>query len=241
MRLAAFAGVLVALFVRTSPGATVGVYFNQADWEAAMSLNGANQLTSVGFDDSQWTTSLQTLPSSTTLVSQSSSAASNGMGITIDSTCSAPGVCGSLGQVSNGFWVDDLAKYGSTTFNFGSDIYGFGGDFDISGGNGLFISPAGDLPYPYYDGANPFFYYPGYNGFIGIISDQPMSDIFISWGDNGSCYECFGNSYTISNFQVATIATPEPNFRFVLAGLLVLAALRSPWCRFLMRCISRQE
>lgn len=221
MRRGMFLCLLAGLFVQMSPATTIGVYFNRSDWEAAMSLNGTNPLTPISFSDAQWTSSLQLLPRSSTLVSQSST--NNGMNVTIDSSCSAPGVCGQPGQVSNGVWVDSLSKYSTTDFLFSSPVYGFGGDFDITGGNGLFIGPGGELPYPQYTGGNPFFAYPSYNGFIGIVTDQPNTDLFISWGDNGSCYRCFYNSYTLNNFEVATLPTPEPDFRYPIAGMALLA------------------
>ena len=208
----------VCLFGKLSSAATVGVYLNQADWEAALNLQEANSLTSISFDPAQWAASLLILPKSTTLVSQSATAA-----VTIDSTCAAPGICNSFGQVGNGVFNDALSKYSGTTFVFGSGLYGFSGYFNIAAGNGLFISPGGELPYAETSVATPFVSYPGYDGFIGVVTDQPFSDIFISWGDNGSCYQCFGNSYTLSDLTVATIATPEPNFRNVPTALLLLA------------------
>jgi hypothetical protein len=51
-----------------------------------------------------------------------------------------------------------------------------------------------------------------------------MSDIFVSWGDNGSCYECFGNSYTLNDLQIAKLPTPEPNFKYFTAGILLFIA-----------------
>jgi hypothetical protein len=201
----------------------VGVYFSQADWEAAMSSQGANPLTTISFASSQWTDGMQVSPTYTALVSQSGTAASNGMAVSAVSGYGAPGIAdnSTLGHVSNGIWTDVISKYGSTTFSFSDAIYGFGGDFNIANGNGLFISPVGELPYPVSaSGASPL---PGYNGFIGIVSDQPMDSFLISWGDNGSCSGCVGNSYTLSEFMVgAALPTPEPNFSYVVAGLLIL-------------------
>jgi hypothetical protein len=66
----------------------------------------------------------------------------------------------------------------------------------------------------------------GYDGFIGVITDLPMDSIFISWGSGGNSADCFGNSYTLNNFAVDTSPTPEPNFKYAVAGLLVLGAIR---------------
>jgi hypothetical protein len=227
MRQVVLVGVFLGLFARVLPATTVGVYLNRADWEAAMGTQGAGSLATIGFNNSQWTDSIQLSSNFTALVSQSTTAASNGMSISAISGYSSPGWVdnSTLGHVANGMWTDNLSKYGSTTFNFSDSIYGFGGDFDIGGGNGLYLSSGGEVPYPTYNGKVLFgSAYPGYNGFIGIISNQPMDSILISWGDNGSCAQCFGNSYTLSNLAVDIIATPEPNFQYVFVGLVILAA-----------------
>ncbi len=120
-----------------------------------------------------------------------------------------------LGQVSNGVWSDTLSKYGSTTFSFSESLYGFGGDFDVTGSNGLLIYPGTNSPYAISA---------GYDGFIGVISSQPLSDISILWEPDGNGNECFGTSYTLSDFQLAAtnpLSTPEPDFRYALAGLLI--------------------
>lgn len=215
--------VLAAFFGQLLPATTVGVYFNQADWEAAMTLNGQNPLTPVSFDDSQWSSNYVLAPRSESMVSQSF--VDSSLLVSATSTCGAPGICPSqsqLGQVSNGVWSDTLEKYSSTDFSFSSAIYGFGGDFTIANGNGLYLSVGGDVPYPYYTGTEPFFQYPGYSGFIGIVTDEPITDLFISWGDDGTCCGQYYNSYTLSNFEVATIPTPEPNFGYAFAGVVLL-------------------
>jgi hypothetical protein len=215
MRRAIHCGVLAFLAVSLLPAASVGIYFNEADWQSAFS----NQLTSIDFDNSDWTSSLHYANNYTSMVSQSSTAASNGMNLSVISGYGAPGFVdnSTLGHVSNGEFVDAISKYGGTTFQFGDNIYGFGGYFNIAGSNGLYLGPAGNLITPT-TGSTP-----AYSGFIGIITDQPMDNFFISWGDNGCCYGCYSNSYTLSDLQVATLPTPEPNFKYFFAGLLILA------------------
>jgi hypothetical protein len=218
---ARFAVLLLAALAGVLPAETVTVYYNQAAWQAAMSAQGSNPLTTIGFNASQWTSSVKYSPTYTTQVSQSTTAASNGMTVSVDSQFSAPGYAATstLGHVANGVWTDEISKYGSTTFNFSDPIYGFGGDFDISGGNGLYIAGVGDVGV----GAS------GYNGFIGVIESAPMDSIFISWGDGG--VDCFSNSYKLSNFHVATLPTPEPNFGYAVGGLLVAAVSYFLWKR----------
>lgn len=193
--------------VQASSADQVGLYFERADWEAAMSLHGTNPLTSIGFDRERWTSSLILYPNSTDAVSQSD------QGITVTSGYSAPGYAdnSTLGHVANGIWVDNISKYGSTSFAFANSIFGFGGDFNITGANGLYLSPIGDV-----GGGTS-----GYQGFIGIISDQPMNSFLISWGESGGCYACFGNSYSLSGLEVATLPIPEPDFRYAFTGLFI--------------------
>jgi hypothetical protein len=207
--------MLALLAICSSRAATVTVYFNQADWQAAISA----PLTSINFDNSNWTNSLHYANNYTSMVSQSASAASNGMNVSIVSGYGAPGYVdnSTLGHVSNGMFVDNISKYGSTTFNFGDNIYGFGGYFNIAGSNGLYLGPTGYLTTPI-TGSNP-----SYSGFIGIVSSDPVDSLFVSWGDNGS-YDCYSNSYTLSDFQVDTLPTPEPNFKYFFAFLLILAS-----------------
>lgn len=209
-------GFLAILAICSSRAATVDVYFNEADWQAAINA----PLTSISFDNSDWASSLQYANNYTSMVSQSTSAATNGMNVSIVSGYGAPGTVdnSTLGHVSNGMFVDDISKYGSTTFHFGDNIYGFGGYFNIAGSNGLYLGPTGYLTTPI-TGSDP-----SYSGFIGIVSDQPMNGLFISWGDNGNLFDCYSNSYTLSDLQVATLPTPEPNFKYFFAALLVVAA-----------------
>jgi hypothetical protein len=202
------------------PACPVTVYYNQAAWQAAMSQQGNDQLMTIGFVSSQWTSAVEYSPAFTGLVSQSTTAASNGMAVSVDSGFSEPGYAATstLGHVANGVWTDDISKYGSTSFTFGTPIYGFGGDFEISGATGLYISGVGDVGV----GTSS-----GYDGFIGVVTELPMDSIFISWGSGGNSTDYFGNSYTLTNFAVDTSATPEPSFKYAVAGLLVLAAI---WC-----------
>ena len=190
-----------------------------------MGQQGKNTLATVGFNSSQWISSLQYTSSLTEEVSRSTTAASNGMAITVDSGFSAPGWAdpSTLGHVANGAWTDSISKYGTTTFNFSDSIDGFGGNFNITGGNGLYIEGVGEVPYAEYTG--PLYLgsaYPSYHGFIGFVLNQPSDSLLISWGDNGSCAQCFANSYTLSGLEVGTLATPEPNFGYVLAGMVIL-------------------
>jgi hypothetical protein len=210
---AVFLAMVAGLFAATLPADTV-IYYNQAQWQSAMSAQGALPLTDVSFASSDWTTSFQSSRSFDSLTSQSITA-----GISAVAGYNPLGVANNalLGHATNGVWSDTISKYGSTTFNFSDPIYGFGGDFDIAGSNGLEIL-AGGSPFATPSGV--------YDGFIGVVSDQPLSSIQITWGQNGGCYQCFGNSYTLGDFQVATdpVQTPEPGFKYAFAGLLVFAA-----------------
>jgi len=210
--------LFVAMFAGLLRSDTV-LYYNQAQWQAAMSAQGTLPLTNISFASSDWTSSFQASSSFDSLTSQSTTAANDGMSITAVAGYSPLGVANNalLGQATNGVWSDTISKYGSTTFNFSDAIYGFGGDFDIAGSNGLELLAGGSqlaTPSGFYD------------GFIGVISNQPLSSIMITWGQNGSCSQCFGNSYTLSDFQVAAdpVQTPEPGFKYAFAGLLMFAA-----------------
>jgi len=210
---------IVAGVVTGSLSAATVIYYNQAQWQSALSAQSTLPLTNVSFASSDWTSSFQASRSFDALTSQSSTAAGDGMSITAVAGYNPLGVANNalLGQATNGVWSDTISKYGTTTFNFSDAIYGFGGDFDITGSNGLEIFAGGSaLTTP--NGV--------YDGFIGVISDLPLSSIMITWGQNGSCYQCYGNSYTLSDFQVATdpVQTPEPGFKYAFAGLLVFAA-----------------
>jgi hypothetical protein len=186
--------------------ASTVVYFDQSQWQAATSP------TTVSFASAGWTSTFASSPNYDSLTSVSST-------ITAVSGYSPLGVANNalLGHVSQGVWTDTISKYGSTTFNFADPIYGFGGIFDISGSNGLDIVP----------GLGPSFATPNgtYDGFVGFVSSQPLDSVLITWGQNGSCQQCFGNSYTLSDFQVQNdpVGTPEPNFKYAFAGLLLLA------------------
>lgn len=198
------------MFAGLLPATTV-VYYNQAQWQSAM---GTVPLTGISFVSSDWTSSFQASRSFDSLTSQYAAG-----GISAVAGYDPLGVANNalLGHAANGVWSDTLSKYGTTTFNFSDPIYGFGGDFDITGSNGLEILAGGSsLATP--NGV--------YDGFIGVVSDQPLSSILITWGQNGSCYQCFGNSYTLSDFQVAPepVQTPEPSFKYAFAGMLVFAA-----------------
>ncbi len=203
----------LCLFAPASQATTVGVYHDRAEWEAAMSEHGKNPLTSISFDDSLWTERMEFLPRVTQKVSQSTGAASDGMVVSAISGFSAPGLVDSLtlGHVANGLWNDQLSKYGSTTFQFSTAIYGLGGVFHVAQANGLFLGGGvGEMPQT--------------DGFLGFISDQPMDSLFISWGQSGDCLRCFGNSYTLGNLEVATLPTPEPNYGYALAGMFIVVA-----------------
>jgi len=217
-RRALFLAIIAGLCSASLRADTV-IYYSQAQWQAGMSAQDTLPLTNISFASSDWTSSFQASRSFDALTSQSNTAASDGMSITAVAGYNPLGVANNalLGQAINGAWSDTISKYGTTTFNFSDPIYGFGGDFDISGSNGLEIF-AGGSPLTTPNGL--------YDGFIGVISNQPLSSIMITWGQNGSCYQCFGNSYTLSDFQVATdpVQIPEPSFKYALAGLLVFAA-----------------
>lgn len=195
------------------------LYYNQAQWQSAVTAVPNLALANVSFANSDWSSSFQASRSYDSLTSTSTTAVSNGMSISAVSGYSPLGVANNalLGQASNGVWTDTISKYGSTTFNFSQAIYGFGGDFDITGANGLEIIPGSGTPFITPDGI--------YDGFIGFLSPDGVTSLTITWGDNGNCSECFGNSYTLSDFQLAPdppIATPEPNFKYAFAGMLVL-------------------
>lgn len=218
----------LCLFAPLLDAGSITVYYNQAAWQAAMNQQSANPLTSISFASSEWSSSVQYSPSFTGLLSQSTTAASNGMTVSIDSGFSAPGWASfsSLGQVFNGMWVDNLSKYGATTFSFGDPIYGFGADFDIAHPNGLYFGGVGDV------GSCSS----AYDGFIGIISDQPLDSLLISWGSAGNCLDCFSNSYTLTNLEVGMLPIPEPDFRWGFGGftLLVISRLLYPRLRHLV-------
>lgn len=221
--------------------ASVKVYYDQSQWEQVLV---PSSIADISFDSSQWTEAASSTSSTTQLVSSSTIAATNEMSVTAVSQVSKPGFATApLGQPLNGDWVDNISKYGETTFYFGQQIYAFGGNFKIAGGNGLYFSVGGMVPYPYYTSpylpiVNP---YPSYTGFIGIVSDAPLSDLLISWGDNGSCH-CLGNSYTLSQFEVSTepdppvsvAAVPEPN----LTAFMALLFSFSVWGR---RCLGQMS
>ncbi len=194
------------------------IYYDQTQWQSAIHAQATLSLTDVSFDNADWTSSFQASRSFDSLTSQSTTATGNGMSISAVSGYSPLGVANNalLGQAANGVWNDTISKYGTTTFNFSEPIYSFGGDFDITGSNGLEI----------FSGGSSFSSPVGvYDGFIGVISNQPLSSIMITWGQNGGCNQCFGNSYTLSDFKVATdpVQTPEPSFKYAFAGLLLLA------------------
>lgn len=203
---------------------SVTVYYDQAAWQAAMTQQGAAPLTNISFAASDWTSSVQYSSGFTGLLSQSTMAASNGMTVSIDSGFSAPGwaAFSTLGQVANGVWMDNLSKYGTTTFTFGDPIYGFGGDFDIAESNGLYFGGIGNVGGGSSDDG----------GFIGIISNQPMSSLLISWGTAGNNVDYFSNSYTLTNLEVGVSPIPEPDFRWVFAGLTALLISRIAYRRF---------
>ena len=171
------------LFSQALAACSVGVYYSQAAWQTAMMQQTGSSLTAIGFNGTQWSSMMLYTPASTTLVSQSSASAGNGMSVSVDSGFGAQGWAdpSTLGHVANGAWTDTISKYGSTSFNFSEPIYGFGGDFSIAGSNGLYIGGLGDVG----TGSG------GYDGFIGYVFKQPVGSLLLSYGDGG-----FGNTYT---------------------------------------------
>ncbi len=193
------------------------IYTNQTQWQNAMAAQGYGPLLDVSFANADWTSSFSASQSYDALTSESSTAAGPGLTITAVSGYSPIGIANNalLGQASNGVWSDTISKYGSTTFTFSSPIYGFAGDFDISGANGLelIFSDGAQVSTP--DGV--------YDGFFGVVGDGPISSVTLTWGQNPGCYECFGNSYTLSGLEVATdpMTVPEPNYMAAFSLLLL--------------------
>ncbi len=184
----------------------------------------ADPLATISFARTQWSSSAQYSLGFTGLLSQSSSAADNGMTVSMYSGFSRPGWADltTLGHVANGVWTDTLSKYGTTTFSFGDPIYGFGGNFDVALSNGLYIGGAGNVA----GGSS------AYDGFIGVISDQPLDSLWLSWGSGGDASDIFGNSYILSNLQVGVVPIPEPDYRWAYFGLPLVVLI---WCRFVRR------
>ncbi len=225
IRRALFLAIGAGLLSHMLAASTI-ICYDQTQWESAVNAQPTLSLTNVSFANSDWTSSFQASRSFDSLTSQSTTAAGNGLSISAVSGYSPLGVANNalLGQAANGVWNDTISKYGTTTFNFSEPIYSFGGDFDITGSNGLEI----------FSGGSSFSSPVGiYDGFIGVISSQPLNSIMITWGQNGGCNQCLGNSYTLSDFQVATdpVQTPEPSFKYAFAGLLLLAISIAVWRR----------
>ena len=205
--------LVIQTWIQTLSGSTV-IYYDQAQWQAAINTQNAGALADISLASADWTSSFQASRSFDSLTSRSSTAVGE---LSVVAGYSPLGVANNalLGHVTNGAFSDTISKYGSTTFNFSEPIDAFGGNFNISGSNGLQI----------FSGSGPSFNTPGgnFNGFIGFLSDQSLSSVSLTWGQNGSCVPCFGNSYILSDFQVASdpVAAPEPSFKYPVAGLLL--------------------
>ena len=213
-----FAAAALVVLCGSVAGAAVVSYNNQGQWQVAVQASDTDVLSNVSFASADWNSYFQASANFDSRISQSVNAIGSGGSITAISGYSPLGVAKDalLGQPSQGQWADTISKYGSTQFVFSNAIYGFGGLFNIAGNNGLEFLLPGSTPLSSPAGI--------YDGFIGFVSDQAFSSITITWGQNGNCVQCFGNSYVLSNFQLASsiVETPEPVFTPVIAALVIL-------------------
>ncbi len=148
-------------------------------------------------------------------------------GLSFTTRSGAAGTEPGLGQIQNGQWTDQVGKnapaaYDTTQISFSGELFGIGGDWNVSSSAaGLqlwlntatspYLSVSPDQSGPW--GSSAF------TGWWGILSDEPFSNILIG-SDTGSV------SYTLDNLSLGdppVSNAPEPQSA-ALAGLALGAA-----------------
>jgi hypothetical protein len=220
--LATAASVLLACSTASS-ATTLTQYYDQAGWLQGITTTVNTSVQSVSLENSDWQPGTLTSDASATNLVTSSTTAVPGLTISITSGFTSPDNAdpSTLGQFVNGSFVDTISQYGYTIFNFSQAIYGFGGNFDVQDGGGLYFVPSGQCT----------FSAPGdLNGFFGFNADEGFNQVAISWS-NFSSQPGYPATYSLTDLQIVTdppvdaAATPEPGFTALFALLTGVSAL----------------
>jgi hypothetical protein len=220
--LAALASTLLACSVPSS-ATTLTQYYDQAGWLQGITTTVNTSVQTVSLANADWQPgTLITTDQATNLVTSSTTAVP-GLTISVTSGFTSPDTAdpSTLGQFVSGSFVDTISQYGYTIFNFSQAIYGFGGNFDVQDGGGLYFFPSGQCT----------FSAPGdLNGFFGFNADEGFTQVAISWS-NFSGAPGYPATYSLSDLEIVTdppvdaATAPEPAFTALFALLTGASAL----------------
>ena len=207
------------------------IYTDRASWDAAVQAAGYNMVSVSFANPSAWQTSSYAVGTEA-YIGLTSNQTSNGMSVTIDSA--AFELLYTAISIQNNSLVDSERASQpeiDTSFSFGNPVYAFGGDYSLTCGldpsypcatSTFFLTQPGPL-----EVAGP-----NSSGFWGIVASSDAGSQQFLQGISGCevyIQDCFFN-FSLSNFDVAVVSTPEPSYLGLLtllgAGIWVVTARR---------------
>ncbi len=142
------------------------------------------------------------------------------------------------GQLIAGSYQETTGKYSTTVWTFSQPIYAFGGNWtmqsinaglEVDSGNAVYFMPDGVVkPLSSYGfNSPPQWPAQGWSGFWGFVSETPINEVSISFGDEGFGGS-YGQTYSFTNMETASVmaAAPEPSgIMLTAAGTLIALGL----------------